>query len=308
MKNSIFVSELSAVFERELRELSTGSAHTFSEGFDKKMSSLINAFPSRIKMTLSRHRKRAAVTAAAAAAVILLSPALWAVINIIALSMFGLDSTASSIPDEEHYAIFYDPPYYIYTVYDYNCPPSFFDYNYFPDMSGKVHYEPDLSVEHKSAADGRAFSDGIVIVNISDEGELRETAYGEFLYTKARVLYDITDKYNELYKEKEIVIKMDPRVDFMSGSDDFRFEMGRDMLVMLTKVGESEYSPTLSINSCYYTDIEYFTGNADDITVTSISDDRTCAKYDGLPLGMLVYDMLNKPDIYEDTQKQSSPG
>ena len=307
MKNSIFVSELSAVFERELRELSTGSAHTFSEGFDKKMSSLINAFPSRIKMTLSRHRKRAAVTAAAAAAVILLSPALWAVINIIALSMFGLDSTASSMPDEENMGVYENAchsegdEYSVFLNYDYDQPTTLFDYNYSPDNKGKVTEngeENDISARLRNVGDFRSLSDGLIVARVIGEGEEKQTPAKErYILTELEVLYDITDKNNELYAHKTIYVgRFINRIPQPLTPDSF-------VLVMITKTdkGENEYWLSNGAKTCFYID-------KTELTVTSLSADMVCAKYDGLPLGMLVYDMLNKPDIYEDTQKQSSPG
>ena len=300
---TIFVTELSAVFESELKELAALSeqeSHSFSDSFNEKMRRLIKAFPSRVKMTVTRHRKGIAAAAAAAAALVLLSPALWAIINVISLSLFGLDSTASSLPDEEHLGVYENAchsegdEYSVFLNYDYDQPPTFFDYNLFPGNEGKVSQssaQGDLiAAKIKNVGDYRGLSDGLVVAKVIGEGEERETlARVKYIPTELEVLYDITDKNNELYARKSIYIRR--------YTDSFPIPLEPDsfVLVMITKTdeGDNEYTLTNGALSCFYID-KY------KLTVTSLSDSLVCAKYDGLPLGMLVYDMTKGRDDFEE--------
>ena len=105
------------------------------------------------------------------------------------------------------------------------------------------------------------------------------------LCTRASVQYDVTDRYNEVCEGKPMLISINTQ-DIPEGA---RFEKGRDMLMMLCKAADGSYMPGCGIDSCFYI-------NTADMTVTSVSDNPVCTKYDGLSLGMLVYDMRRGED------------
>ena len=297
-ERKLFISELSAVFEAELYELAAQGeqdSHSFSEGFNEKMRRLINAFPSRVKMTVTRHRKGIATAAAAAAALVLLSPALWAMINVISVNLFPFDGTMSSMPDESE-TIYCGDMYTVFRSYDYDQPTTFSDYNYFPDNEGKVTQSGEgaaISSKIKNVGDLRRLSDGIVVAKVNGEGEEHQTLAGvKYIPIELEVLYDITDKNNELHARKIIYIRR--------YTDSFPLPLEPDsfVLVMITKTdeGDNEYTLTNGALSCFYIDER-------ELTVTSLSDSFVCAKYDGLPLGMLTYDILNDKDNYEEINK-----
>ena len=68
---AVFISELADVTEGELGALPQGIEHSFSHKFNKKMSRLINAFPSRAAVFAVQHRGRTCVYAALLAIAIL---------------------------------------------------------------------------------------------------------------------------------------------------------------------------------------------------------------------------------------------
>ena len=70
-KRDILAAELTAVFEGELALPKAETEHIFSHKFNKKMSRLINAFPSRAAVFAVQHRGRTCVYAALLAIAIL---------------------------------------------------------------------------------------------------------------------------------------------------------------------------------------------------------------------------------------------
>ena len=180
-----------------------------------------------------------------------------------------------------------------------------FFYNASPDLTGKIHPEPSpnsMSVRAAHISDGRCKSDALLIVNIKDDGEVRkhELTNDNILYTEAEVIYDIEDKNSELSPKMTVTLSLNLGWE----TDSIRFEKGRRMLVMGTKLNDGSYSPVWGLDSCFYINdsgvqcTELAEGTAD-ITVTSLTDTPACTKYDGLPLYAAVYDMQNGEDILD---------
>ena len=297
---SIFSAELTAVLQSELALPEDYQEHTFSPRFERIMARLVKAFPSRGLIFTVQHRGRA-YAAAAAVALALLTPLLY--LNISP----ALTHEESSEPDDTYktssgYYVAADYDIYgIYQEYAVNYhtkKPSPLGYNFTPDLTGKLHPAPsdsDMTARPLHISDGRYYSDGIIIVHLSGSGEVRQNELGlNVLHTDAEVIYSITDKNSELNKKT----KIDLAVTLSGLPESTRFEEGRQLLVMVTKREDGVYSPVNGFDSCFYINDSDVQCDDLDMTVTSLTDNPACTKYDGLPLYAAVYDMMHGEDIF----------
>lgn len=299
---AVFISELADVTEGELGALPQGIEHSFSHKFNKKMSRLINAFPSRAAVFAVQHRGRTCVYAALLG-IAILSPFVYR-------GVIGVFTPMSEDDPPPQGYVEMQGDYDIYGMYieyaqSFHTKHGPFFYNASPDLTGKIHPEPSpnsMSVRAAHISDGRCKSDALLIVNIKDDGEVRkhELTNDNILYTEAEVIYDIEDKNSELSPKMTVTLSLNLGWE----TDSIRFEKGRRMLVMGTKLNDGSYSPVWGLDSCFYINdsgvqcTELAEGTAD-ITVTSLTDTPACTKYDGLPLYAAVYDMQNGEDILD---------